>query len=672
MAEPLLVSTSDIAELVGERLPVVSTWRSRFKEGDNAFPEPAGGTPSRPLFDLASVQEWIARNRPRELGPILPVQLWASIRELANFGPEQYDVTCWIHALLYARKVELAGGRLSVVLSPRDLESLESVRLEVLPADAVAGVKTRVAAASSDELIAVSDFILHRIGAGYGRAGGEIGAVDSNVSEILAAASRAFIRTLPPTPIVYDGACGIGQTIIAFERSRASKAGARVIATEINDRVAALASVRFALRDIEADVRIGDALAEWNFGHVDPDLVLSEPPFGVSWAGVWQSDDPRGRFGVPPVRGADLAWVVDAAARIKGSAQAIVVTTMGALFRGGAEERVRASLVRSGAVETIIALPPNILQYTSLPLAVWVLKAPGEEDFNRTVSVVDASSPKLDDPSAAKRAEWVRTNIASWVIDPLGADHAEGIATAIVHLDELQDAGMDLTPTRWGAHPDNSGVLETLWNLNMLFSSELKEFQPDQPLFDELEPAQHVVTVREMTSSGDAREAKLWTGRGLSNEEAPDDTITSQDVRGGVIRAAEPSAEPGFVTQPGDVIFTTMGRVRALVDSTGGHRLGNGVHALRLEQPSRFTPEYVAMCLAGRWNDRHQKGSAMKTVKPGDLEIPLLPLRDQGDWVHAFTSLSTARSRAASLVELADDLLAAAQNALRFGTKEDR
>lgn len=65
-----------------------------------------------------------------------------------------------------------------------------------------------------------------------------------------------------------------------------------------------------------------------------------------------------------------------------------------------------------------------------------------------------------------------------------------------------------------------------------------------------------------------------------------------------------------------------MTRVKTLVDAEGGHRIGTGVHALRLDQSSRFDPNYVALCLAARWNERYQKGATVKHAKPADLEIP--------------------------------------------------
>lgn len=675
MTDSLLISTSDIAELVEERLPVVSTWRNRFSDGDNAFPEPVAGTPSRPLFEFDEVKEWVSRNRPEKRleAKLLPVRLWSEVRRLTDSGHEQFDLVCWLHGLLYKRKLELAGSSVVPSVDVGKL-ALPSGRVSgSVPPSATDAAWSLLSQAVALQLVAASDFLLQRLGASQGRSGGDIGGVTSNISGILAQASSAFARTTPPNPVVYDGAFGLGEAVIAIERLGHFNGHLQIIGTEINERVAALAAVRLALRDLRSDIRTADGLSTWNFSDVSPDLVVTEPPFGLRWDGVWESDDPRGRFGVPPARNADLAWVADAVTRLEGSAQALVLTTMGALSRGGAEERVRASLVRSGAVEAVIALPANLLQYTSLPLALWVLRAPEVDDPNRVVRVLDASEPELDDSNASKRADWVRENVPFWVIDPLAADPADGVSSAIVHLNELQDAGMDLTPSRWGSLAGNSGVREHLFGLSLLFGDAVAPLRPDFPAVEELPSAQHVVTIREMTETSDSREAKLWTGRGVSNDVAPPDTVTSQDVKSGVLRPAQSGTlvASGFRSEAGDVLFTTMGRVRALVDPTGGHRIGNGVHALRLEQSSRFDPEYVALCLSARWNDRHQKGTSIKHAKPGDLEIPLLTREDQHRWTSTLRELGSARQRAQEIVELADDLEIAAQNALRFGWEDD-
>lgn len=681
MTEPVLVSTSDIAELVDERLPVVSTWRSRFKTGDNAFPEPVGGSPSRPLFDLGDVRDWVSRNRPEKdlAARLLPIQVWSAVRELSDQGLDQFDLVYWVHLLLHARKCAIAARPASTTIPIPAPEAPLGGPASSVHAEAFGTVESLIEAADSGDLVPVSDFTLTRLTSGYGRGGGDTGAVDSPIARILGAAAHAVAaawsgrRELRREAVVYDPACGIGESLIQTHAALGRFGHhARLAGTEINDRVAVIASIRLVLRDIEADIDIADALGTALRDDIHPDLVVVEPPLGQKWAGVWTPGDLRGRFGVPSAATADLAWVVDAAARLEGEARGFVLTSFGALSRGGVEERVRAALVRSGAVESIIALPPKLLQYTSIPLALWVLRAPSGDDANRLVELVDATDPQPVGGEGLDRSEWVKDNIASWVISPLEADPNDGVLTAAPHFNDLIDARMDLTPSRWTAEPGIEGLGEALFRAQTFLAGEVLDFPSEAPNFAGLPAAADVVTVRDLTDDLEAREAKLWTGRGVSNDEAPPETITSRDIGQRRIRPGVPKIEDrsGFWTAPGDIVFTTMSTVRSLVDVDGGHRIGSGVHVIRLLENSRFVPEYVAMCLSAKWNQRLLRGSTIKHARPGDLEIPLLPLAEQRAWLAQMTKVVDLVASAETLMEWASDVAESAENFLRFGRGE--
>lgn len=679
MPEPVLVSTSDIAELVDERLPVVSTWRSRFKTGSNPFPEPAGGSPSRPLFDLEDVRDWVSRNRPeKDLAPrLLPIQVWSAVRDLSDQGLDQFDLVYWVHLALHARKRAIAGPpattRIPIPEAPFGGPASS------IQAHAIGTVESLVEAADSGDLVAVSDFTLTRLTSGYGRGGGDTGAVDSPIAKILGAATgavaaaRGVDREIPREPVVYDPACGIGESLIQTHAALSAFGHqARLAGTEINERVAVIASIRLVLRDIAADIDVADTLGTTLRDDVHPDLVVVEPPLGLRWAGVWNSGDPRARFGVPSAASADLAWVIDAAARLEGNSRGLVLTSVAALSRGGVEERVRAALVRTGAVESIIALPAKLLQYTSIPLALWVLRAPSGDDTNRLVELLDASDPQHAEGGGFERAEWVRERIAYWVIDPLAADPSEGVLAAKVHLDDLIDARVDLTPGRWTAEPDTEGLSEVLVGAQSVLDDEVSSFPSNAPHFGGLPAAADVVAVRDLTDFPESREAKLWSGRGIPNDEAPPETVTSRDIGDHKLPPGQsnPEDRSGFWTNPGDIVFTTMSKVRAMVDVDGGHRIGTGVHALRLLENSRFEPEYVAMCLGATWNRRLFQGATIKHVRPGDLEIPLLPRPEQRAWIVQLSEVADLTRRAETLITWTTAVEEGAQNFLRFGRGE--
>lgn len=65
-----------------------------------------------------------------------------------------------------------------------------------------------------------------------------------------------------------------------------------------------------------------------------------------------------------------------------------IVLPQGVLFRGGAEERIREKLLRSGNIYAVIGLPDNLLYYTSIQTCIIVLK---KHRGDRNVLFIDAS-----------------------------------------------------------------------------------------------------------------------------------------------------------------------------------------------------------------------------------------------------------------------------------------
>jgi type I restriction enzyme M protein len=51
-----------------------------------------------------------------------------------------------------------------------------------------------------------------------------------------------------------------------------------------------------------------------------------------------------------------------------------IILPHGVLFRGGAEERIRAKLLRDGHIDTVIGLPANLFYSTGIPVCILVLK----------------------------------------------------------------------------------------------------------------------------------------------------------------------------------------------------------------------------------------------------------------------------------------------------------
>ena len=76
-----------------------------------------------------------------------------------------------------------------------------------------------------------------------------------------------------------------------------------------------------------------------------------------------------------------------------------------------------------------------------------------------------------------------------------------------------------------------------------------------------------------------------------------------------------------FITRERDVLLVSVGKVKAVVDRSGGHRISRNVTVIRFEDSS-WNPEYVAMMTEGLWNEHLMEGPVIPRVRPAQLEIP--------------------------------------------------
>ncbi|MBB1514996.1 SAM-dependent DNA methyltransferase [Tessaracoccus sp. MC1679] len=190
---------------------------------------------------------------------------------------------------------------------------------------------------------------------------------------------------------VYDPACGTGGMLIEVIQHVKDRGGnpktlwgklygqERVLAT------ASIARMNLLLHGIE-DFRIaredtlrspafftGNRLAQF-------DCVVANPPFSLKkWGELEWASDNWGRNllgGVPPTSYADWAWVQHMLTSKKPrTGRVAVVLPRGALFRQGAEARIRTHIVKSDVVEAVIGLAPNLFYGTGLAACVLILRA---------------------------------------------------------------------------------------------------------------------------------------------------------------------------------------------------------------------------------------------------------------------------------------------------------
>lgn len=189
---------------------------------------------------------------------------------------------------------------------------------------------------------------------------------------------------------VYDPACGTGGMLIeVIEHVRAAgdrpeTLWGRLYGQEKVLTTSAIARMNLLLHGIPdfAVVR-GDTLRDPAFFDGPRltrfDCVIANPPFSLErWGEEAWSSDRWGRHdlgGVPPRSYADWAWVQHMlASAAPGSGRVAVVLPQGALFRQGAEARIRRFVLAADLIEAVIGLAPNLFYGTGLAACVMVLR----------------------------------------------------------------------------------------------------------------------------------------------------------------------------------------------------------------------------------------------------------------------------------------------------------
>lgn len=206
---------------------------------------------------------------------------------------------------------------------------------------------------------------------------------------------------------VYDPASGTGGMLIEVVQhvkeggGRVQLLWGNVFGQEKNLTTAAIARMNLFLHGVEDfEIVRGDTLRDPAFFVGDElatfDCVIANPPFSLKKWGdeVWASD----RFGrnfasIPPKKSGDFAWVQHMVKSMAAkTGRLAVVLPQGALFRGGAEQKIRRHLLEEDLVEVVIGLAPNLFYGTGLAACVMVLRQRKRPERQGKVLMVDAGS----------------------------------------------------------------------------------------------------------------------------------------------------------------------------------------------------------------------------------------------------------------------------------------
>src|SRR5690554_3779121 len=202
---------------------------------------------------------------------------------------------------------------------------------------------------------------------------------------------------------IYDPACGTGGMLLEcvnnLKNNEEDYRTLTLYGQEKNLTSSSIARMNMFLHGIE-DFKIvrGDTLRQPAFFAADGlktfDCVIANPPFSLSdWGSENWANDPYGRniAGVPPKGNADMAWVQHMIKSMNSTGRMTVVLPHGALFRKGAEGRIREELLKEDLLEAVIGLGSNIFYGTQLAACILVFQQNKSEDKKGKVLFIDGS-----------------------------------------------------------------------------------------------------------------------------------------------------------------------------------------------------------------------------------------------------------------------------------------
>ncbi|WP_310991247.1 type I restriction-modification system subunit M [Aequorivita marina] len=256
---------------------------------------------------------------------------------------------------------------------------------------------------------------------------------------------------LPPVMTIYDPACGSGgmltesQNFIKDENGAIqAKGDVYLFGKEINDETYAICKSDMMIKGNDPqNIRLGSTLSTDEFSGNNFDFMLSNPPYGKSWASeqkyikdgkdiidprftiqlsnYWQETDTE--KAIPRSSDGQLLFLMEMVSKMKSLKQSPLgsriasVHNGSSLFTGDAgsgESNIRRYLIENDLLEAIVQLPNNLFYNTGITTYIWLLSNNKTKERQGKVQLIDAQPlyQKLRKNLGQKNCEFSAAHIA--------------------------------------------------------------------------------------------------------------------------------------------------------------------------------------------------------------------------------------------------------------------
>ncbi|BCL16061.1 N-6 DNA methylase [Micromonospora sagamiensis] len=673
MPQSALVTAAEISRLAGVTRATVSNWRRRHPD----FPAPTGGTEASPAYDLAAVRTWLA-NRGQLPDSSPADELRTALRAAEA---DHAARTRLLPLVLAASRLPEEARRTLAELPDHRLPAgareaarpcagqLPDIGEPTYRADEVPLLRALLRCVAQAGALPTLDVLAEGTVDDTSTSGAYL--TPAPVAELMAGLLAEPGEAYPEQ--VLDPACGAGGLLAA-----AATRGARELSgQDLAPAQAAQAAVRLLLLagDATVRVRVGDSLRDDGYPSVTADAVLCAPPYGQrDWGHDDLAYDSRWVFGLPPKGESELAWLQHCLARLAPGRRAVLLLPPATAERPSGR-RIRAEMLRHGALRAVVALPAGVAPPLHVGLHVWLLQRPHPQAATPGhVLFVDTAAPpephRAGEPESRRPtvSDWsaVRaTALAAWADfdrHPDAFDPIPGTARAVAVIDLLDEA-VDLTPARHvrtpvPVRPDE--LAEAAYGLRRRLRRAVSGLSAlsgggDWPPAGATARTWRTATVADLLR-GEALTLLRAPAATRGPQPADRDTATPRTLTARDVLAHRPASgaaddDPAGAEVPievGDVVLPELlhhggGTARVADARDAGLFLGRHLYLLRPD-PARLDPWFLAGFLAAEDNlTAASSGTSVIRVDPRRLRVPLLPLAEQQRYGRAFRQLNAVR-----------------------------
>jgi type I restriction enzyme M protein len=235
-------------------------------------------------------------------------------------------------------------------------------------------------------------------------------------------------NNLPPVMTIYDPACGSGgmlteaQNFIKDEDGtiRAVNSDVYLYGKEINDETYAICKSDMMIKGNNPEnIRVGSTLSTDEFAGTSFDFMLSNPPYGKSWASeqkyikdgkevidtrfqirlknYWGTEEDADA--IPRSSDGQLLFLMEMVSKMKSLSQSpsgsriASVHNGSSLFTGdagGGESNIRRYIIENDWLEAIVQLPNNLFYNTGITTYIWILSNNKTTNRKGKVQLIDA------------------------------------------------------------------------------------------------------------------------------------------------------------------------------------------------------------------------------------------------------------------------------------------